>query len=282
MHASYKVLLLAALLLSSISSNAFSASFKFALEPVDGAQSQAAPVTAQITPPQADFIVQPSIGGQVSTIDIDISCSFFGAPIPDCEITNNPPVPAEPNTGGHNHSDSGRPLGTLEPLQGNSGSDAILTVTYTAPDPAGVVRITGSGFHPTYGFFSGTFTIGIMVPGLQELGAGSNYDLVGQTATHPSNHFGTAGLLASLGSLAQTYSTAYPGQRLGYNDMSLPFGGLFDISANWGTPHKSHRLGTDVDLRLVPPQQRQSLQQMIYRSGISLILVEGNHWHLRQ
>jgi hypothetical protein len=226
--------------------------------------------------------VHPTIGAQVRTIDIDVYCSFFGAPIPDCEITNNPPAPAEPNTGGHIHSDSGRPLGTLEPLSGNSGSDAFLTVTYTAPIASGVVRVTGSGFHPTYGFFSGDFTIGILVPGLSELGPGVNYDLVGQTATHPSNHFGSASLLASLTSLAQTYAAAYPGQRLGYNDMSLPYGGLFDINANWSTPHVSHRLGTDVDLRLVPPQQRQALQQMIRSSGISTILVEGNHWHLRQ
>ena len=282
MHASYKVLLFAALLLSSISSNAFSASFKLALELVDGAQSQAAPVTAQITPPLADFIVQPSIGGQVSTIDIDIYCSFFGAPIPDCEITNNPPVPAEPNTGGHNHSDSGRPLGKLEPLQGNSGSDAFLTVTYTAPDPAGVVRISGSGFHPTYGFFSGTFTIGIMVPGLSELPASSDYDRIGIKPIHPQSHFGTSSMLASLTGLAQKYSEAFPSYKLAINDISLPFGGLFDLDANWAPDHISHRLGTDADVHLVPADQREKLRRLIYRSGISKIIVHSNHWHLRQ
>ncbi len=282
MRACYRVLLPTALFLSLINSNAFSAPFKLVLESVEGAQSQSAPVTTQISPPQADFIVQPSIGGQVSTIDIDISCSFFGAPIPDCEITNNPPVPAEPNTGGHNHSDSGRPLGTLEPLQGNSGSDAILTVTYTAPDPAGVVRVTGSGFHPTYGFFSGTFTIGIMVPSLSELPASSDYDRIGIQPIHPQSHFGTSSMLASLTSLAQKYSEGFPGYKLAFNDISLPFGGLFDLAANWAPDHISHRLGTDADVHLVPAGQREKLRRLIYRSGISKIIVHSNHWHLRQ
>lgn len=244
MRASYRSLLPAALLLSLINSNAFSAQYKLALEPVGSAVTQAAAVTAQITPPQADFIVQPSIGSQVKTIDIDIYCSFFGAPIPNCEITNNPPVPAEPNTGGHNHSDSGRPLGTLEPLQGNSGSDAFLTVTYTAPEPAGVVRVTGSGFHPNYGFFSGTFTIGIMVPGLSELPASSLYDRIGIKPIHPVNHHGTGSFVASLRKLAATYKKKFPEHKLAYNDVSLPFGGLFDYKTAWATPHKSHRLGT--------------------------------------
>lgn len=275
----HKVFLPAVVFLSLVSSNAYSASITLALEPVAPPDGQ---VTAQITPPEANYTVQPSIGGQVNTVDVDIYCSFFGAPVPDCDITINPLVPAEPNTGGHIHSDGGRPLGTLNPMQGNSGSDAFLTVTYTAPIASGVIRVSGSGYHPNYGFFSGTFTIGIMVPGLQELGASGNYDLVGQTAAHPSNHFGTATFLASLGSAAQAYTTAYPGQRLAYNDISLPYGGLFDISGGWSTPHISHRLGTDADLRLVPAQQRQKLQQLIYKSGISLILVEGNHWHLRQ
>ncbi len=277
-----KRLLVVAILLSSLNSPLASAeTVTLVLEPEGGA-SQTTSVSTQIAPPQADYTVQPSVGSQTSTIDINIICNFFGAAIPNCDITLNPLVVAEPNTGGHSHSDAGRPLGQVDPMQGNTGSNAYLTVTYTAPEPAGVVRISGSGYHPLYGFFSGAFTIGIMVAGLQELTASGDYDLVGQTTTHPQNHYATGGMLGSLRTLAHAYTTTYPGQRLAYNDISPPFGGLFDINANWGTPHISHRFGTDVDLRLVPANQRQTLQQMIYQSGISLILVEGNHWHLRQ
>ena len=282
MNTRWKVLTV--LFLSSLGSNAFPASLKLALDPVDKITAQSAPIVIQISPPAADFQVRPSIGGQVITIDIDVFCSFFGAPIPDCQITNNTPVPAEPNTGGHIHSDDGRPLGTVDPLQGNSGSDGILTVTYTAPEASGVVRLSGSGFHPNFGFFSGNFTVGVMISGLEALGASTNYDLVGQTTTHPSNHSGTGSFLSSLRKLAQAYVTANPGQRLAYNDISLAYGGLFDFGAGWSAPHVSHRLGTDVDLRLVPPKKRLALQQMVYTAGISTILIEGsrNHWHLRQ
>ena len=75
-----------------------------------------------------------------------------------------------------------------------------------------------------------------------------------------------------------------PANKLAYNDISLQFGGLFDIGAMWGTPHKIHRLGTNVDLRLVPVEHRQTLRQIIHGSGISNIYVEESppHWHLTQ
>jgi hypothetical protein len=30
--------------------------------------------------------------------------------------------------------------------------------------------------------------------------------------------------------------------------MSLPFGGVFDIHADWSPPHSRHRFGTDCDI----------------------------------
>ncbi len=32
------------------------------------------------------------------------------------------------------------------------------------------------------------------------------------------------------------------------NDMSLPWGGLFDIDIDWSTPHSLHRVGKSVDI----------------------------------
>jgi hypothetical protein len=37
-------------------------------------------------------------------------------------------------------------------------------------------------------------------------------------------------------------------------EMSLEYGGLFDVGGNWQPPHDSHRTGTDVDVRTeLPP-----------------------------
>jgi hypothetical protein len=87
---------------------------------------------------------------------------------------------------------------------------------------------------------------------------------------------------ATLVSLADSYAAAFPNQRVAYNDMSLVTGGLFDISGAWSKPHTSHRFGNDADFRFPPVAQRRRARQIIYASGISLIIVEGDHWHLRQ
>lgn len=266
------------------SGGVFSATVTLELHPVGVEPVETQAVSAFLIPPQADVFVHPSLPNSPRTVDINVYCSLFGVPIPDCDITNNEPVPAEPNTGGHMHGDGDRPLGTLMPMQGNTGSNAALTVTYTAPEASGVIRVSGTGYHPLYGPFSGSFTIGVWVPNLARLvpSPTNNFDLIGQTTSHPDNHWGTASLLGSLVRLANTYANNYPGSRLAYNDISLQYGGLFDIGAGWGTPHRSHRLGTDVDLRLVPVNRRQALRQLITSSGISMIIIEGNHWHLRQ
>jgi len=109
-----------------------------------------------------------------------------------------------------------------------------------------------------------------------------NYDLIGVTDTHSDNHYGTVSMNGSLVSLADSYANAFPGQRLAYNDMSLEYGGLFDINGTWAPPHSSHRFGVDADLRLVPAERRLRLHQLITAAGISRVIVEGNHWHLRQ
>ncbi|MEO0297389.1 MAG: hypothetical protein ABIN23_08090 [candidate division WOR-3 bacterium] len=38
------------------------------------------------------------------------------------------------------------------------------------------------------------------------------------------------------------------GERIYINDLSLPYGGLFDIEGNWQTPHSEHRLGNNADI----------------------------------
>jgi hypothetical protein len=79
----------------------------------------------------------------------------------------------------------------------------------------------------------------------------------GGTDTHPEGTYGTQKTLTRL----QTISGAYfklTKRKLSINDLSLPWGGLFDLCGTWnpadkcGDPlhggHGTHRLGTDADI----------------------------------
>ena len=188
-----------------------------------------------------------------------------------------------PNSGSHDHDDPSRPLGRFEPASGNSGSDAIFETTYFSPEVSGVVSLTATGVGPQGQIFGPlNLTIGVRVPGLKDLGTGANYDLVGQTAIHPVNHFGTPRFDGKLVKVANLYAAAFPGNKLRYNDISLPLGGIFDLNAKWLPPHASHRFGVDIDIGLVPASQIRVLAIIIKGAGISTRLVESNHWHLRE
>jgi len=103
------------------------------------------------------------------------------------------------------------------------------------------------------------------------------YRLVGETNSHQANHAGTAATLGDLRTAAQDYINRQNHDpqllvaiqqltALGYdfngnmfpqgfpdhmviNDISLPWGGLFDTGHNWHPPHAGHRWGNQVDLR---------------------------------
>jgi hypothetical protein len=96
-----------------------------------------------------------------------------------------------------------------------------------------------------------TVPITVGVPSLQALSNGSTYKLTGaKTGLHVLNHTGTQVLETNVQTVAKMYfnNKGTSGQRLGINDMSLPVGGLFDISGAWQVPHKLHRTGNSVDI----------------------------------
>ena len=93
-------------------------------------------------------------------------------------------------------------------------------------------------------------TLLVRVPGLNELHEGSDYKLIGDKPEHPINHFGTQELIADLQTIANQYVQLNPGVRIRINDISLEYGGLFDINKDWSPPHKSHRLGTNADISI--------------------------------
>lgn len=121
----------------------------------------------------------------------------------------------------------------------------------TTPDPNWWPRswtcVFGCG--PTSYTFIDTFNVEI--PNLQELpepGSSSLYEkLRDGTNTHPQGHHGTPYALQMISLIAENY-WVLSGNKLSVNDISLPDGGLFDISNNWTPPHDEHRVGTSVDI----------------------------------
>ncbi len=204
---------------------------------------------------------------------------------------------AVPNSGFHDHHSAQRPLGTIDAPSGDTGSTGVYTTTYNVPEVSGRVKAILTCSHP-FIIFGGPAEFFFEVahnPHFYSLVASSTYDLVGTTSTvgqrHLSNHAGSSALLASLGKLATSFATAFPGSKLALNDMSLPWGGLFDLGSgvtcgngnpgvDWGPCHFQHRFGRNADVEDVPAVRLRRLRQLATLAGFTGFLNEGNHYHL--
>lgn len=164
------------------------------------------------------------------------------------------------NSGGHRHH-AGRPKGTLgvghtrsNVITGNTRSSGLL-FGYTAPAIAGNYKIKASCTDRTC-TQQGPDTVWVGIKNLLPLPANNNYVLIGENNAHPDNHYMTYPAHIKLMQLADLYRRNFPGDpKLHINDASLERGGLFDIDGNWSylpKGHKSHRRGTDVDIRANP------------------------------
>ena len=66
---------------------------------------------------------------------------------------------------------------------------------------------------------------------------------------HDANHFLTPALAVALDDFAQIYyAMTFDTYRLGFNDMSLVDGGVFDVNGDFKPSHHYHRRGWDVDV----------------------------------
>ena len=154
-----------------------------------------------------------------------------------------------PNSGGHDHNDAVRPVGTISQpsITFSQGETEPKTATYTSSEVAGTETITAT----VKGKEVAKANINVKVPGLMSLGGGGNLRLTGQTNAHKANHYGTYYAVTNARLVAEDYYEQF-GATLGINDMSLPLGGMFDIGppqgSFWNPPHRSHRKGTSVDI----------------------------------
>ena len=157
-------------------------------------------------------------------------------------------------------------------ISGTTDSSGNWSTTLTTGTVAGNLKLTAG----TTGAFLGgppatsrLYTLKVGFIGLQEkvlTPAETTYlYLTGQKDPHPFNHYGSPELNDYIRILGAKYYVNWPlGQRgqLGINDMSLVFGGLFDVCGRWVVPHQRHRGGTDVDFShaylipgIAPPPQ---------------------------
>lgn len=135
----------------------------------------------------------------------------------------------------------------------NTGSLAVNTdYTFDWVAPAFATRITEE--ITWSGSCSGTQTevIDAKVSGLVSMppgGAAKGYSLVGGNQWHPDNHNVTPQLEAQLQQIGLAWHKACANSAaLPYNDMSLPWGGVFDLNGDWKSPHKSHMFGNNADV----------------------------------
>lgn len=195
----------------------------------------------------------------------------------------------EVNSGGHvdTYHFGGRPGGGLGSSSGTTDASGNFSTTYSAPVIGGKVKVKLQS--------TGQFvTLTIAVPGLQELGPGSYYELTGFDCPtcnrHPqgTNHWGTSAANTALVNVAGDYHTQFPSAAaLRYNDQGLPHGGKFDLSGDWANTgsHAEHRVGINCDIYSanVPEANRAALETIFVNRGFTDFDREFslNHWHVR-
>ncbi len=202
-------------------------------------------------------------------------------------------------SGGHEHTPPPPQalLGELKDIRtGRKGKGTLKTETdtegkivleYTAPEFSGKFEVTAKS---TTEQGEDKDELTVKVPELQPLPAGQHYRLIGLfgepgvISEHRKNHFGTETLIAKVRTLANAVyqDSAYV---LRINDISLPWGGVFDIENNWSTPHSRHRVGINVDIDDLDANGKRIDAEYLERLVRSKtfqgrFFSEGTHFHL--
>ncbi|MBI4824627.1 MAG: putative metal-binding motif-containing protein, partial [Nitrospirae bacterium] len=170
-------------------------------------------------------------------------------PAPSDGCTVNLSVEPVDNSGGHLH-DGNR--------KAHSGGLSTDSVTITNIEPVKHVKYTSGEVSGTekiiaelVGGSKEEFSIDVKVPYDLYSMPGGNYRLTGWTTFHQMNHYGTYYTVVNTRLIAEDFYRQSKAT-LGINDMSLEWGGLFDIGppqgSYWSPPHKSHRKGISVDI----------------------------------
>jgi hypothetical protein len=212
-------------------------------------------------------------------IPLQLKVDFSGTPVRNHWVKVD--SAALVDSGGHSH-DGNRPPGKyIVPKLSGSGFDTVATFarqtdstglvnfTFIAPEACGIERITAKRVSDTTSY--DTLRMFTRVDSLIDLATISSnfWVLTGNSGStspgftpcpntpikHYSSHWFYSAKIDSV-QKAILFFFKWSGTtdgggsylKLGVNDMSLRYGGLFDICSNWRTPHLSHRLGLGVDI----------------------------------
>lgn len=123
---------------------------------------------------------------------------------------------------------------------------------------------------------------------LVKMSEGVGYEFVGETPEHPENHYVSLGMKSKLTTIGKEWDEAcHNSATLKYNDMSLVWGGLFDLNNNWTTPHTTHRFGNNADVskKWVKKGNREKLIRLMCKhvrvqSEGNVIPEKEPHFHL--
>lgn len=149
--------------------------------------------------------------------------------------------------------------------------------------------MVGVAIHCRAAFFcqDSTAKFGVGVQSLEELGPGVGYTLVGDKQQHPSNHWGVPGFIEAVRTVAAQFAEIYPDTPLLYNDISLEYGGVFDVQTrtaagyDWTPPHDTHRLGRNMDMGVPRGYAQREMAAKLFRSaGVRVYEEDEYHWHL--
>lgn len=198
-------------------------------------------------------------------------------------------------SGGHKHPNNGqRPKGKLNnqdpPIATGSTGASGFSFTFSAPALAGDHTLKASCTGGKTCTQQGPDQVWVGVKDLVPLQGTPLYALIGSDTYHPNNHYLTNSALGQVVWLAQLYRETFPSDPvLHLNDASLERGGLFDIYYDyvdknsvrhernaegwWILPHKTHREGTDIDIRAnhlpgaIPPRNFRKFELLVDQIG---------------
>jgi hypothetical protein len=184
-------------------------------------------------------------------------------------------------------------------LTGNTGTTG-LVFGFNGPtfpnNPAGTHEITGTCTDRAC-TQAGPTRISVEVSDLTPVTASPSnlWTLIGETATHPENHYLTTTALQNLTALASAYRSRFPAAPpLRLNDASLEKGGLFDLYpafTAWNVPHSEHRRGWVIDIQAngttgsIPAANFNGFRRIL--RGLGMTWVEetlntsNGHFHVR-
>ncbi len=209
----------------------------------------------------------------------------YGAPVPNVPVYFQ--VVVLPYSGNHDHHDSGRPPGRMDPQYTQTDSRGRAVSTFWSTDVAGIHTVLASS---PCGTDSGDIWVMWNNPYLTALPNHPDYDKVGVQPEHTSPFYGTDSVVYKLQQIAMRFRQQ-TGSRMCVNDMSLPWGGRFDLGPRYGgsfwftPPHAEHQRGINVDIPFSCLGQYRDVFVDIARSYGAFPEAHPpsnpNHYHLR-